>query len=243
MPLELFEVAAAQAGRLAGMVSLHLLGEPLAHPRFPEILSACARLGLRVNLVTNGLLLDEYPPEVFAEPCLTQISISLHALACLPEAERAGRIGRLAAFAKARRAGLTVGFRLRAAGEDAFFAATLKALLAAFGAGAAPGSDFVKLADGVFLNFGPLFDWPGGGAGRPGAGCLGLKHHFGVLSDGRVVPCCADYDGALALGNIKDAPLEELLSSPEAAALRRSIAGELPAPGYCASCGFSAPDA
>lgn len=243
MSPKLFERAAAQAKPLAEMVSLHLLGEPLLHPRFPEILAACARLGLRVNLVTNGLLLDSYPPEVFAEPCLDQISISLHALACLPEGERPGRLSRLAAFAKARRAGLTIGFRLRSGGKDAFLAAAVKELLAAFGAGAAPGADYVKLADGVFLNFGGFFDWPGGEAGRPRAGCLGLRHHFGVLSDGRVVPCCADYDGAMALGNIKDAPLGEILAGERAAALRRSIAGTVPMPGYCSSCGFSAPDA
>lgn len=243
MPAELFERAAAQAGPLAEVVSLHLLGEPLLHPRFPELLAACSRLGLRVNLVTNGLLLDSHPPEVFAGACLEQVSISLHALACLPEAERPGRIARLAAFAKARRPGLTIGFRLRSGVEDSFFAATVKELLAAFGAGAAPGADYVKLADGVFLNFGGFFDWPGGEAGRPRAGCLGLKHHFGVLSDGRVVPCCADYDGAMALGNIKDSPLGEILASDRASALRRSIAGTVPMPDYCSSCGFSAPDA
>lgn len=241
MPVELFENAAAQAGALAEVISLHLLGEPLAHSRFPEILGACSRRGLKVNLVTNGVLLDSFPRGLFLEPCLSQVSVSLHALACLPEAERAAALARLAAFAAAKPPALTVGFRLRSAGEDAFYRSALDGLLKAFSAEAQPGARYVRLAEGTFLNFGGLFGWPG----KPGAarrkGCLGLRHNFGILSDGRVVPCCADHDGALALGNMKERPLKEILNSTAALALRDGLVrGDLP--GHCASCGFMAFD-
>lgn len=243
MSVELFDSAAAQAAGLAEVVSLHLLGEPLTHSRFPEILRACSRRGLKVNLVTNGLLLSAFPRTLFEEPCLSQISVSLHALACLPEPARGPAVSRLAAFAAARPAGLTVGFRLRSAGEDSFYRSVMTGLLSAFGAQAQPGARYVRLADGVFLNFGGFFEWPGSPASARKKGCLGLRHNFGVLSDGRVVPCCADYDGAMALGDIKRAPLEEILSLPAAAALRERIAGAAPMPAYCSSCGFAAPDA
>ena len=242
MPLDLFEKPAAQAGALAEVVSLHLLGEPLTHSAFPAILGACSRLGLRVNLVTNGTLLGDYPPALFRENCLAQVSVSLHALAHLPRERRGPALARLAAFALAKPPGLIVGFRLRSEEQDDFYKETVKALLAHFKTTAAPGPDHVRLADGVFLNFGGLFDWPGSEGGRPKRGCLGLRHHFGVLSDGRVVPCCADFDGALALGNINERPLAEILAAPGALALRDSIAGKTTMPAYCASCGFSAPD-
>lgn len=243
MPLKLFTAAAAQAGELAEMLSLHVLGEPLTHPDLPAALKACSGLWLKVNLVTNGLLLGKFPPELFAEPCLAQVSISLHALSCLPPADRPAEIRRLAAFALAKPPGLIISFRLRSAHEDDFFRTTLKELLACFQRTMEPGASFVKLADGVFLNFGGVFQWPGGAAGAVKTGCLGLKHHFGILSDGRVVPCCADYDGHLAFGNIEERPLALILSSPEAAALKARLAGACSLPGYCASCGFTAPDA
>ena len=243
MPLKLFTAAAAQAGELAEMLSLHVLGEPLTHPDFPEALKACSGLWLKVNLVTNGLLLGKFPPELFAEPCLAQVSVSLHALSCLAPSERPVEIRRLAAFALAKPPGLIISFRLRSAQEDDFFRSTLRDLLACFERTMEPGAAFVKLADGVFLNFGGVFQWPGGASGAVKTGCLGLKHHFGILSDGRVVPCCADYDGHLALGNIREKPLALILSSPEAAALKARLAGSLPLTGYCASCGFTAPDA
>ncbi len=239
----LFESAAAQAAKLAGVISLHVLGEPLTHPDFPEILRICSRLGLKVNLVTNGVLLGRFPPSLFNENCLSQISISLHALSCLPAAERPREVKRLAEFALSKPPRLIVGFRLRSAGADDFFRETLKVMLAAFGAAANPGADFVKLGEGVFLNFGGLFDWPGAGGSGTEHGCLGLKHHFGILSDGRVVPCCADFDGALTLGDIAERPLAEILSGPGALALRKRIAGGTDMPAYCRSCGFAAPGA
>jgi radical SAM protein with 4Fe4S-binding SPASM domain len=241
MPLELFESAAAQAGGLAEVVSLHLLGEPLTHSRFPEILAACTRLGLRVNLVTNGLLLERFRRELFSEPCLSQISVSLQALTCLPEAELVPAINRLAGFAAAKPERLTVGFRLRSGGGGPFRETATRALHDAFGLRPDPAAPYVRLGDGIFLNFGGFFSWPGAGGPSRRSGCLGLRHNFGILSDGRVVPCCADHDGALALGSVAETPLAQILSSSSAATLRQSLAsGSLPP--RCASCGFSAFD-
>jgi MoaA/NifB/PqqE/SkfB family radical SAM enzyme len=241
MPVELFRRAAEQTGRISEVVSLHVLGEPLTHPDFPEILSICSRLGLKINLVTNGTLLHKVPASVFKEKCLSQVSVSLHALSSLPAAERPLAVKRLGQFALNKPAELTVSFRLRSGGPDGFFNETLEGLLAAFGRAPEPVSGPIKLAGNVFLNFGEIFAWPGGSGGKAKTGCLGLRHNFGILSDGRVVPCCLDFDGVLALGNIKEKPLEAILGSPEALALKESIAGITPMPAYCATCGFIAP--
>ena len=32
--------------------------------------------------------------------------------------------------------------------------------------------------------------------------CMGLINHIGILSDGRIIPCCLDTLGNLTLGNI-----------------------------------------
>ncbi|OIO00139.1 MAG: hypothetical protein AUJ51_11050 [Elusimicrobia bacterium CG1_02_56_21] len=239
-----FEAAAAQAGKLAAVLFLHLLGEPFMHPRLPEILGICSRLGLKVNLVTNGLLLDRFGPEIFNEACLTQVSVSLQALADLPEDSRARNLKKLTEFALHKPSGLIISFRLRGNPAELFIKETKAALLGALTENGACKQvrDGLKLREEVYLNFGSIFDWPGGPGGKQKKGCLGLRHHFGILSDGRVVPCCADYDGALALGNINKKPLAEILGSPGALALRDSIAGKTPMPAYCASCGFTAPD-
>lgn len=244
MSLETFGSAAAQAGQIAAVIFPHLLGEPFMHPRLPEILAACSRLGLKLNLVTNGLLLDKFGPGIFSEKCLGQVSVSLQALKGLPAALRGKSLLRLVELARQGPPGPVVSFRLRGNPDDAFIKETKAYLLGALakdGAGERV-RDGLRLRQGVYLNFGSIFNWPGGADGKAKRGCLGLRHHFGILSDGRVVPCCADFDGALALGNINEKPLAEILSSPAALALRDSIAGIKPMPAYCTSCGFAAPD-
>jgi hypothetical protein len=271
MSVAAFEAAAAQAGPLAKMVSLHVLGEPFMHPQLPEILAVCSRLGLTVNLVTNGTLLDKFGPAVFGESCLSQVSVSLHALADLPEGPRLEMLGKFARFAAGKPARLIVGFRLRGNSGDPFVQKTRAYLLNVFSAGRSVSDRIegggIKLRDGVFLNSGELFRWPPprpfdsvapvidkaeagqprllgqkGGTSQVGRGkrqgCLGLRHHFAILCSGAVVPCCADYGGNLSLGNINSAPLAEILTGPEASALRDSIAAKTPMPAYCSTCGF-----
>lgn len=42
--------------------------------------------------------------------------------------------------------------------------------------------------------------------------CYGLIDHIGILSDGRVVPCCLDTEGIINLGNIYEEELENILN-------------------------------
>lgn len=194
--------------------------------------------------MTNGTLSEKFGPGIFNEKCLDQVSLSLHALAGLPPALRARNLRRLMDFALRKPPGLIVSFRLRGNPADPFIIGTKAALLDGLPQDGAIEQvrDGLKLRGGVYLNFGNLFNWPGGPGGKPKKGCLGLRHHFGILSDGRMVPCCADFDGALALGNINEKTLAEILGSPGALALKDSIAGKTRMPAYCASCGFTAPD-
>src|SRR5690606_21064032 len=60
-------------------VCLHLMGEPLAHPEFPEILEICNQEGATVHLTTNGTYLSRYGFEIFFKAkSLRQINFSLH---------------------------------------------------------------------------------------------------------------------------------------------------------------------
>ncbi len=52
-------------------------GEPLTHPRFPEMLAQAAELEVGMTLTTNGLLLDETMAEALLEARLDTIVVSL----------------------------------------------------------------------------------------------------------------------------------------------------------------------
>lgn len=60
--------------------------------------------------------------------------------------------------------------------------------------------------------------------------------NLGILWDGRCVPCCLDYDGQLALGDVNEASLASILMGAKASQMRRVFLGEGELPDYCRSC-------
>ncbi len=93
----------------------------------------------------------------------------------------------------------------------------------------------------MFLEWGDKFDWPDEDAEvcSTSHSCYGLRDQVGVLSDGTVVPCCLDAEGAVNLGNIFESSLEEILASPRAVALRRSFETKQITEPLCQRCGYA----
>ena len=75
--------------------------------------------------------------------------------------------------------------------------------------------DFVSLSNRVFLNSFHEFIWPdfNNNFYSDKGKCYGLINHIGILSDGRIVPCCLDSNGDICLGNIFSDSLETILKS------------------------------
>ncbi|HCU69902.1 MAG TPA: radical SAM protein, partial [Desulfomicrobium sp.] len=69
-----------QVAPLTRQICLHVLGEPLLHPQFPEIMERCSEAGIEVNLTTNGVLLDRRADLLLTAPALRQVNFSLQAL-------------------------------------------------------------------------------------------------------------------------------------------------------------------
>lgn len=79
MSLDLIERNLRQIKQICDYVYLHVLGEPLLHPEFDNILSICDELKLNVQLVTNGTLLFKYP-NILDHPSLRKLSVSVHSI-------------------------------------------------------------------------------------------------------------------------------------------------------------------
>ncbi len=62
---------------LAEKVTFHVMGEPMLHPRFFQILDHAHSLGLNIGLTTNGSLLSPRTIQMLADRDLHQIDISL----------------------------------------------------------------------------------------------------------------------------------------------------------------------
>jgi len=241
MDADTFALAAEQAAPLAGIISPHLLGEPLTHPNFRQILKISEEKGLSLNIVTNGTLLERHIDFLASCGCLKQITVSLHAMRQLGSEERKNHMDKFMRFAEIiSGSGKIFAFRLRGDNSDPFVSGTCAGIAARFGVKKdIKQNKSTPLGQGVYLNRGKIFSWRT--TEERTAPCRGLRHHFGILCDGRVVPCCAACDGQITLGNIRENSLDAIIHSAETEALKKALDDARTLPDYCRHCGFSAP--
>ncbi|MBO4229318.1 MAG: SPASM domain-containing protein [Clostridia bacterium] len=235
MDRETFSRFAKELSGWAGYLWFHVWGEPLLHPALPDFVGEAKGLGMRPMITTNGTLLQERGPELLSKDSIPfKVSISLHSF----EANRGcdclnSYLEDCFAFAREAAArGCLVAFRLWNTGDSGRgFAQNERngeitdQLKRAFPAEWTRNRSGFRLGEGIFLETANRFDWPSpegpdfGGTGF----CYGLRDQVGVLCDGTVVPCCLDAEGVLALGNLKESALEEILASDRARAIYDSF--------------------
>ena len=228
---------------------LHLMGEPLLHRELEEILAIAAELDFRVMLTTNGTLLPERQELLCASPAIHRISISVHSFegndaAASPDAYLDGCV----AFAKAAvAAGKRCVFRLcnldgaETRGENTLNDSILARLERSFPKPWKDDPRGMTLADRVHLEWGERFEWPDLSAREGGCAgfCYGLRDQVGILCDGTVVPCCLDHEGDVALGNLFEQTMEEILNGPRARAIYDGFSRGVAVEELCRKCGYA----
>ncbi len=239
-----FEAGAKQLRSFADYLYFHLMGEPLLHPSLEKFLNIAGELGFKVILTTNGTLLDKKKDILLSAKALHKVSISLHSY-------EANDIGISAdeylksCFEFCREAadnGIIAVMRLwNEGGENNLNQKILEDMHSYFTGEWKEIYSGYKLRNKIFLEWGQKFDWPDVDAEYAGDthSCYGLRDQIGVLSDGTVVPCCLDAEGAINLGNIFDTPLDEILNSPRARALKESFEKRKITEELCKHCGYA----
>ena len=221
----------------------HIMGEPLCHPHLAEFLEMAHQQGFRVILTSNGTLLARQQEMLLSAPGLHKINISLHAFEAndlaVPFAQYLSDCFR---FGKAAEGKKLVVYRLwNKGGADTKNEEILSAMEKAFPKPWVEETRGTRIGDRVFLEYGEKFDWPDLGApeGSEKMFCYGLRDQLGVLWDGTVVPCCLDHEGDLALGNLFDQDMEEILQSPRAKTIYEGFSRKEAVEELCRRCGYA----
>lgn len=220
----------------------HLMGEPLVHPLLPQFIQMAAQAGFHPMITTNGTLLDSRQDALLGKG-LHKVNISVHSFENGDPDTHKKYIRKIAVFAdKANQDGTIISLRLWNNGfDDGRNDETLTLLKEHLPGQWTKNTRGFRIRDGVFLEWGDRFDWPDLNAPDYGDQiyCHGLMDHFGILCDGTVVPCCLDSNGVIALGNVFQEKLSNILSSPRANAIREGFRCRKAPEQLCRHCSYA----
>lgn len=221
----------------------HLMGEPLCHPQLEVFLRLAGEAGFKVILTTNGTLLSKRQELLLNAPGLHKVNISLHAFEANDLSMAfSDYLKGCFDFGKAAQGKKLVVYRLwNQGGADEKNREILAAMETAFPKPWKEDRRSVRIGERVFLEYGDKFDWPDMSAPEGGdrVFCYGLRDQLGILCDGTVVPCCLDHEGDLALGNVFQEDLADILESPRAKAIYQGFNNRKAAEELCRKCGYA----
>lgn len=251
MTLSEFDVITDRLRGVTEYIYYHVMGEPLTHPELPDFIRLAKAKGFKSAITTNGTLLPTRGRELI-ESGVYKVNISVHSFEDGDAAAAHGKYldGILDFADEASKNGVLTVLRLW--NLDGFGQAlggnnprTLDYLRARFPDDEVTpwifSSRGARLRDKLHLEYGDRFEWPDKEAEDRGdkVFCYGLKDHFAILCDGRVVPCCLDREGVITLGNIFDTPVEEIVESPRAKAMREGFQRRCATEELCRRCGYA----
>ncbi len=185
----------------------HILGEPLLHPLINEFIDYASEMGFNINITTNGYLINKIKSNN-----VRQINISLHSFDLKYGIGLDEYLSNI--FNSVSKLSNTyVSYRVWL---NSCYSCDILAKLSDFYGVSFDYSSFdkVELSNNIFLSQFHEFIWPDlnndyySEKGR----CYGLIDHFGILSDGTVVPCCLDSLGCISLGNVFESNLDDILN-------------------------------
>ncbi len=226
MPLEFFESVISQAKAYTREIACHVVGDPLTLPNLSAYLDIIESYGLKAVLTTSGYFLKKQDSETLFHPSVKQINISLNAFnkndTSWTLEQYISPVLSLCEEKLKKDENLFINLRVwnldEMMSEREFNTMLFERFTKAFGVQLDIDAIYkerpksIRLASKILLHFDTYFEWPSLNNPVYGDGkCLGLSSHIGILSSGKVVPCCLDCDGVITLGDLNTEKLDTIL--------------------------------
>lgn len=236
-------------------IYLHVKGEPLLHPDLGRFLDISYEKGFKVNITTNGTLIDKVADMLIGKPAVRQINFSLHSVD-----------GNQKVIAKDDYIDSILNFSIRAIAEsniiislrlwnleealltedqrkrnvDIICKIEEKFKLPYKIQGNLSENKALKLWDRVYLNQDYEFKWPDlkEEDNVSKGSCFGLRNQIAILVNGTVVPCCLDGEGIINLGNIHECNFSDIINTKRAEDIRLGFCNHIVVEELCRKCGY-----
>ena len=236
-------------------IYLHLMGEPFLNNNLEEFLEIGKENNLKINITTNGTLINKVSDILLKSESVRQINISLHSFEANDDKLSLEEyVKDITDFILEANEKTKIIFSIRLWNIDT---EKLKAsndlnskILDMIEANLKIDFDLrekliesnsVKIRKNLYLNMAEKFEWPDIDKQMEKAEvfCYGLRDQLGILVDGTVVPCCLDSEGNINLGNILEEDLESIINSQRAKAIYEGFSNRKAVEDLCKKCGYA----
>lgn len=253
MALPFFEQVLDQLSPYTKEVAYHMGGDPLSLSNLQAYLDVSFKKHFKVMLTTSGYYLNKHDLHTLLHPAIKQVNISLNSYNknSMPLSFEAYMepIIQLCKLKLEKNRDLFINLRLwnmdEEQSEKAFNEKLFAYLEQAFHTSLNVTKIYdekprsVRLSEKILLHFDSYFEWPTLTSDHHSQGtCLGLSSHFGILSNGAVVPCCLDKDGIMELENLHTNTLEHILNLPRTHAIIEGFKHHEAVESLCQKCHY-----
>ena len=245
MSVKDFEEVIKKVHNYTKLVCLHVKGEPLLHRELDSILNILEKYELKANITTNGILIKDKLNILKNSNSIRQINFSIHSFL---QNENISENYLKDIFKSVEEIkDIIVSYRLwnlKSIKENDINDTIIKELEEYYEIENLKQelmqNAFIKLKDNVFINQDTEFTWPNINNENiiENGRCLALKEQIAILVDGTVVPCCLDNNGDIALGNILDEELKDILNKDKTLKIKKKFENKIITCKLCRTCGF-----
>lgn len=249
-----FRQFAEQAKPLTKQICLHLMGEPLAHPSFSEIMDIADEMDLKIFLTTNGTLLKKHSDKLLKWKALEQINFSVHSYFANPQKsnllEYLGPILSFCREAHQHKKDYYINLRLWNLEKtnqqvdhniqvievvNDFFQTLISEQIDV------KLNKSKKILGKIYLHFDTEFIWPDlNQEYRSNKGsCYGLRKQLAIHANGDVVPCCLDKESILKIGNMHTSKLTDIIKSDRAVKIKKGFDSQELIEELCQKCQYA----
>ena len=241
MSIDEFKEIISKIHNYTDYIYLHVKGEPLLNNNIIEMINEAETYNIKVNLTTNGILINKFAKELGKCNNLNKINFSLHC-----ENNKENYLEDIFNNIKYLNKNTTVIFRLWTLKNnelDKKSAIIVEKIKEEYNLPTEIVEKIkkdknIKISSTIYVDKDNEFIWPEITNHKSCGYCYALKTHIGILVDGTVVPCCLDGEGIINLGNIFNSNMDEIISSEKYQNLKKSFQDRNPTEELCKSCTF-----
>ncbi|MCT7603789.1 SPASM domain-containing protein [Aliarcobacter butzleri] len=254
MTLDKFDKLNLELKEFTTELAYHIVGDPLVLSNLDEYLNISSKHNLKVNITTTANNINKKHYETLLNPTIKQINFSINSYNANSHKKSLDEylepIIEFVKFAQKQKHEYFINFRIWNLDEKnsakEFNLKVFNKINEAFDTNIDIEDVYknrpknIRIDRKIFFNFDEYFNWPNlenKEVSKTGF-CYGLDSHFGVLSNGDVVPCCLDKDAIINLGNIEDNSLKNILTSKRVKDIQNGFKKDILVEELCQKCEY-----